>query len=86
MYKFSYVFIKYNTYLVKKKTVSIFFLIPPVSAIMAYLFLGENLDKFDMFGLLLTTIGVYIATRKNIRDCYLYIEVTRKKIVIVTAY
>ena len=56
-------------YLIKNnsasKTVSIFFLIPPVSAIMAYLFLGENLDKFDMFGLLLTTIGVYIATRKN---------------------
>ena len=56
-------------YLIKNnsasKTVSVFFLIPPVSAIMAYLFLGENLDKFDMFGLLLATIGVYIATRKN---------------------
>jgi len=56
-------------YLIKNnsasKTVSVFFLIPPVSAIMAYLFLDENLDKFDMFGLLLATIGVYIATRKN---------------------
>jgi len=46
------------------KTVSVFFLIPPVSAVMAYLFLGENLNISDMFGLLLATIGVYIATRK----------------------
>ena len=56
-------------YLIKNnsasKTVSVFFLIPPVSAVMAYLFLGENLNKFDMFGLLLATIGVYIVTRKN---------------------
>ena len=56
-------------YLIKKnsasKTVSIFFLIPPVSAVMAFLFLDENLTNFDMFGLLLATIGVYIATRKN---------------------
>ena len=56
-------------YLIKNnsasKTVSIFFLIPPVSAVMAYIFLGENLNKFDMLGLLLATTGVYIATRKN---------------------
>ena len=56
-------------YLIKNnsasKTASVFFLIPPVSAVMAYLFLGENLNKFDMFGLLLATIGVYIVTRKN---------------------
>ena len=56
-------------YLIKNnsasKTVSVFFLIPPVSAVMAYLFLDENLNKFDMFGLLLATIGVYIVTRKN---------------------
>jgi len=56
-------------YLIKNnsasKTVSVFFLIPPVSAVMAYLFLGENLTKFDMIGFVLATIGVYIATRKN---------------------
>jgi len=56
-------------YLIKNnsssKTVSVFFLIPPVSAVMAYLFLGENLTKLDMFGLILATFGVYITTRKN---------------------
>ena len=55
-------------YLIKNnsasRTVSIFFLIPPVSATMAYLFLDENLTKFDIIGLILATIGVYIATRK----------------------
>ena len=55
-------------YLIKNnsasRTVSIFFLIPPVSATMAYLFLDENLTKFDIIGLVLATIGVYIATRK----------------------
>ncbi len=56
-------------YLIKNnsasKTVSIFFLIPPVSATMAYLFLDENLTKFDIVGFILATIGVYIATRKT---------------------
>ena len=54
--------IKHNS---ASKTVSVFFLIPPVSAVMAYLFLGENLTIFDMLGLLLATTGVYIATRKS---------------------
>ena len=59
-------------YLIKNnsanKTVSIFFLIPPVSAVMAYIFLGETLEKFDILGFILATIGVYIATRKNKND------------------
>ncbi len=54
-------------YLIKKnsasKTVSIFFLIPATSAFMAWLFLNENLTNLDLLGFLLTTIGVYIATR-----------------------
>jgi drug/metabolite transporter (DMT)-like permease len=45
------------------KTVSIFFLIPTTSAFMAWLFLNENLTTLDIIGFLLTTIGVYIATR-----------------------
>jgi drug/metabolite transporter (DMT)-like permease len=56
-------------YLIKNnsasKTVSIFFLIPPVSAVMAYLFLGENLTSLDIIGLIIATIGVYVATLKN---------------------
>ena len=54
-------------YLIKNnsasKTVSIFFLIPATSAFMAWLFLNENLTSFDLIGFLITSIGVYIATR-----------------------
>ena len=56
-------------YLIKKnsasKTVSVFFLIPPTSAIMAFVFLGENLDFVDILGFLIATLGVYIATREK---------------------
>jgi len=56
-------------YLIKNnsasKTVSVFFLIPPISAIMAYFFLNEGLTTYDVIGLLLASIGVYIATQKN---------------------
>ena len=54
-------------YLIKKnsasKTVSIFFLIPTTSAIMAWFFLNENLTNVDIIGFLITSIGVYVATR-----------------------
>ena len=47
------------------KTVSIFFLIPPTTAIMAWLFLNEILTNLDLIGFAIATLGVYIATRKN---------------------
>ena len=54
-------------FLIKKnsasKTVSIFFLIPATSAFMAWLFLNENLSNLDILGFIITSIGVYIATR-----------------------
>ena len=54
-------------FLIKKnsasKTVSIFFLIPATSALMAWFFLKESLNIIDVLGFLITTIGVYIATR-----------------------
>ena len=54
-------------FLIKKnsasKTVSIFFLIPATSALMAWFFLNESLTLIDLIGFLITTIGVYIATR-----------------------
>tara|TARA_B100001173_G_scaffold205382_1_gene177105 strand:- start:561 stop:1412 length:852 start_codon:yes stop_codon:yes gene_type:complete len=56
-------------YLIKNnsasKTVSIFFLIPATSAAMAWLFLNEVLSAYDIFGFLITSLGVFIATRKN---------------------
>ncbi len=45
------------------KTVSIFFLIPTTSALMAWFFLNENLTNLDIIGFLITSVGVYIATR-----------------------
>ena len=54
-------------FLIKKdsasKTVSIFFLIPATSALMAWFFLGENFTFIDLTGFLIASIGVYIATR-----------------------
>ena len=54
-------------FLIKKnsasKTVSVFFLIPPTSAILAWWFLGENLNVIDIFGFIIATLGVYISTR-----------------------
>jgi len=47
------------------KTVSIFFLIPPTTALMAWLFLDEVLNNLDLIGFAVATLGVYIATRKN---------------------
>ena len=52
--------IKHNS---ASKTVSIFFLIPATSAFMAWLFLNESLSNLDLIGFLITSIGVYIATR-----------------------
>ncbi len=56
-------------FLIKKnsasKTVSIFFLIPPTSAFMAWLFLNEKLTTFDLVGFLIASIGVFIATRSS---------------------
>ena len=54
--------IKNNT---ASKTVSIFFLIPPTTAIMAWLSLNEVLTNLDLIGFTIATLGVYIATRKN---------------------
>ena len=54
-------------YLIKNnsasKTVSVFFLIPATSAFMAWFFLSEKLTILDILGFIVTSIGVYIATR-----------------------
>ena len=56
-------------YLIKNnsasKTVSLFFLIPAVTATMAWIFLGENLSLVDVIGFIITSIGVFISTRKQ---------------------
>ncbi len=56
-------------FLIKKnsasKTVSIFFLIPPTSAFMAWFFLNETLTILDLIGFIIASSGVYIATRNR---------------------
>ena len=47
------------------KTVTLFFLVPPTSAIMAWIFLNERLSTIDIFGFSIATIGVYMATRQK---------------------
>ena len=47
------------------KTVSLFFLIPATSALIAWFFLNETLSIYDLFGFIISSIGVFIATREN---------------------
>ena len=55
-------------YLIKvgsaSKTSNLFFLVPPTTAIMAWLVLDEEIFIIDIVGLFIAAIGVYIATRK----------------------
>ena len=57
-------------YLIKSgsasQTSTLFFLIPSVSAIMGWAFVEEVLSVQDLLGFLIATLGVYIATRKNV--------------------
>lgn len=45
------------------RTATLFFLVPPVSAVMAWLVVDETLTMLDIAGLGIATIGVYVATR-----------------------
>ena len=55
-------------YLIKigsaSKTSNLFFLVPPTTAVMAWLLLGEDLYRNDLMGLIIASIGVFVATRK----------------------
>ena len=55
-------------FLIKKnsasKTISLFFLIPIVTASMAWLFLNEDLTVIDLIGFIIASIGVFIATSR----------------------
>ena len=55
-------------YLIKigtaSKTSNLFFLVPPTTAVMAWFVLGEELYRNDLIGLMMASIGVFIATRK----------------------
>ena len=46
------------------KTSNLFFLIPPISALMGWFFLDESIYFNDLIGLFICSLGVYIATKK----------------------
>ena len=56
-------------YLINKnsasKTTALFFLVPPVAALMGFILLNERLTIIDMFGFALASFGVFMATRKS---------------------
>lgn len=54
--------IKSNT---ASKTVSLFFLIPCVTALMSWYFLNEILTKLDILGFFIASIGVYMSNYKK---------------------
>lgn len=45
------------------QTTSLFFLVPPTAALMGYFVLGEPMTIMDICGMILASVGVFIATR-----------------------
>ena len=45
---------------------SVFFLMPPVTAVLAWLILGETLNLREVVGLVITVVGVAAATRTGV--------------------
>ena len=46
------------------QTSALFFLVPPVAAIIGWILLNEGLTTLDMIGFITASAGVYLATRK----------------------
>jgi len=49
-------------------TASLFFLAPPVSAILGYIVFGEELNALGIFGFIITCTGVWIVNRKYSKE------------------
>ncbi len=49
------------------ETSTLFFLIPPISALLAFLILQETLTSFDFFGLFLSCLGVFMVSKRQIK-------------------
>jgi drug/metabolite transporter (DMT)-like permease len=52
----------------------LFYLVPPVTALMAFVLFGERLDAFALGGMVLIALGVALARRKqnrsSVRDAF----------------
>ena len=49
------------------ETSSLFFLVPPVSALLAFLILEETFTSFDFLGLFLSCLGVFMVSKIQIK-------------------
>ena len=49
------------------ETSTLFFLVPPISALLAFLILEETLTSFDFLGLSLSCLGVFMVSKKQIK-------------------
>ena len=47
------------------KTSALFFLVPPVAAVISWIILDETLTLLDVFGFMVESYGVYVATRPS---------------------
>jgi drug/metabolite transporter (DMT)-like permease len=47
------------------QTSALFFLVPPVAAVMGWVLLDESLSMIDIIGFTVASTGVYLATRKT---------------------
>lgn len=47
------------------QTSALFFLVPPVAALLGFVLLGETLSAIDVLGFVVASFGVYLATRKH---------------------
>jgi drug/metabolite transporter (DMT)-like permease len=47
------------------RVTSMFYLVPPVTAIMAFIFFGERLSLLAMFGMVLTVLGVALVVMRS---------------------
>lgn len=48
------------------KVASLFYLVPGTAAIMAYLIFGETLNLIQIIGMIITTLGVALTTRRKV--------------------
>ena len=45
------------------ETSTLFFLVPPISALLAFIILEETFTIFDLLGLFLSCLGVYLVSK-----------------------
>ena len=48
------------------ETSTLFFLVPPISALLAFFLLEETFTSFDLLGLFISCLGVFMVSKKKI--------------------